>query len=150
MAALAHEIALARARAERRGRKLAVRLNGTSDLPWESYPVNDPRYLAPNLMCAFPNVQFYDYTKNPIRMRRFLIQLDWPSNYHLTFSRSETNDADVASLQAAGATVAIVATADAGVDGNAHDLTFLHPNGSTLWLTPKGPARGDESGFVLR
>src|ERR1051326_4228591 len=32
----------------------AVRLNGTSDLPW----------LAQEIAAAFPNVQFYDYTKH--------------------------------------------------------------------------------------
>lgn len=42
-------------RAEKLGLKPAIRLNGTSDLPWEN--------LAPELFQKFLGVQFYDYTK---------------------------------------------------------------------------------------
>jgi|TARA_Y100000310_G_scaffold271602_1_gene286161 hypothetical protein len=63
-----------------------VRLNGTSDLPWEKIKVKgtDSEYDGKTLMEIFPSVQFYDYTKAPIN-ERFLL----PSNYHLTYSRSE-------------------------------------------------------------
>jgi hypothetical protein len=43
------------ARARKLGLKPAVRINGTSDLPW----------LAQEIAAAFPGVQFYDYTKHP-------------------------------------------------------------------------------------
>ncbi len=70
---LKHEIRLASARAERKGHKFAVRLNGTSDLDfYEIYQ-------------SFPKVQFYDYTKNPERVPL--------PNYHLTFSYSQANKA---------------------------------------------------------
>ena len=51
----------------------------------------------------FPNVTFYDYTKNPKRFNKKL-----PKNYHLTFSRSEDNDKDVERVLAKGGNVAVV------------------------------------------
>jgi len=72
-------------RADRLGKIPSVRLNGTSDLPWER--------LRPELFDRFDGFQFYDYTKDPKRMLRFA-DGELPANYHLTFSRSETNDSD--------------------------------------------------------
>lgn len=66
-----------------RYKKFAVRLNGTSDIPFENIKVN-----GKNVFELFPNVQFYDYTKNHKRFENKIIA----PNYHLTFSRSETND----------------------------------------------------------
>ena len=63
------------ARARKMGVKPAIRLNGISDLPW----------LAHELAPAFPEVQFYDYTKHPKPSLRTL------PNYHLTFSHSGHN-----------------------------------------------------------
>ena len=54
------------------------RLNGTSDLRWE----NDWQNF--NIIKYFSDIQFYDYTK--LYNRRNL-----PANYHLTFSRAESN-----------------------------------------------------------
>ena len=70
---LIEEIESARKRAERKGNNFAVRLNGTSDLPF---------YEVIN---KFPEVQFYDYTKDPDR-------IELP-NYHLTFSYADTSKA---------------------------------------------------------
>ena len=75
----------------------AFRLNGTSDIRWENIAVNN----ADNLMALFPNVQFYDYTKLPNRR-------DIPSNYHLTFSRSENNEHYIPSVLASGMNIAVV------------------------------------------
>ena len=68
-------------KAERENMIPAIRLNGTSDLPWEK--------IAPQLFADFPDVQFYDYTKAIHRLRP-----DLPTNYHLTFSRSENTTED--------------------------------------------------------
>lgn len=62
------------------GEKVAVRLNVFSDIAWEKQ-IN---------MGDFRNVQFYDYTKNPIRMDKYL-KGQMPNNYHLTFSYSGDN-----------------------------------------------------------
>jgi hypothetical protein len=67
-----------------RYKKFAVRLNGTSDIPFENIKIKDNK----NIFELFPNVQFYDYTKNHKRFENKIIA----PNYHLTFSRSETND----------------------------------------------------------
>jgi hypothetical protein len=67
-----------------RYKKFAVRLNGTSDIPFENIKIVDNK----NIFELFPNVQFYDYTKNNKRFDNKILS----TNYHLTFSRSETND----------------------------------------------------------
>ena len=66
--------------AERLGLKPAFRLNGTSDLSVEKWGIIE----------KFPTVQFYDYTKVLGRKVAHL------PNYHLTFSKADGNDADVA------------------------------------------------------
>lgn len=78
---------------------VTFRLNGTSDLPFEKYKVFDGK----NIFELFPDVQFYDYTKNHLRMTKEL-----PSNYHLTFSRSETNEVKALELLNKGFNVAMV------------------------------------------
>jgi hypothetical protein len=82
-----------------RYKKFAIRLNGTADIPFEKLKVAN----GLNIFELFPTAQFYDYTKNPKRFEK--VQ---SSNYHLTFSRSETNDADSISLLKRGYNVAYV------------------------------------------
>lgn len=86
-----------------RFKDFAIRLNGTSDIAFEKLKVKDNK----NIMELFPNVQFYDYTKNPNRMYKYL-NGELPSNYHLTFSRSEDNDDVCMDILAKGGNVAIV------------------------------------------
>ena len=57
---LVNEITALEKRAKAKGLKAAVRLNGTSDLPYERYKVPGTNK---NIMELFPDVQFYDYTK---------------------------------------------------------------------------------------
>ncbi len=129
-------------------KKPAVRLNLTSDLDW--------RRFRKTIFDDFPKVQFYDYTKITSRAR------DWvngklPANYHLTFSRSEKNDADAKSLLSAGMNVAVVFRKDVPkkfwdtkvVSGDEHDLRFLEKSPCIIGLKAKGLARKDISGFVL-
>lgn len=78
---------------------VTFRLNGTSDIRWEKIKVREGK----NIFELYPDVQFYDYTKNPLRFNNEL-----PLNYHLTFSRSETNDKDVINLLKRGFNVAMV------------------------------------------
>ncbi len=69
----------------------AIRLNVMSDLNWESQRFYDPWEQAElTFMEAFPDIQFYDYTKNCLRYLSFL-QGGFPDNYHLTLSLSEIN-----------------------------------------------------------
>jgi hypothetical protein len=147
------------------GNKLVIRLNGTSDIPWEeikvSLPLKNGHYN--NLFERFPHVQFYDYTKSPKRMG-----LNYP-NYHLTFSRSE----DLKNIEHArkfllqGLNVATVVNSDLYfellnndqilindkkiniIDGDSNDLRFLDPANSLVVLKAKGDAKKDKSGFTV-
>lgn len=82
-----------------RFKNFAVRLNGTADIAFEKLILDN----GLNIFDTFPNVQFYDYTKNPKRFNKLQ-----PSNYHLTFSRSEDNDNDVDTVLSNGGNVAVV------------------------------------------
>lgn len=124
-----------------------VRLNGTSDINWERYSV----------IQAFNKVQFYDYTKNYFRMVSFL-DGKLPSNYSLTFSRSETNEAQCLEVLKRGGNVAVVFRGKVlpthwqgfpVINGDENDLRFLDPKGVVVGLSAKGKAKSDTSGFVV-
>jgi len=126
------------------------RLNGTSDIRWEKIKVGSHK----NIFEMFPNVQFYDYTK--LSNRRNI-----PANYHLTFSRSESNENKVDQAIQNGMNVAVVFNTKKKdslpatyrslpvVDADDTDLRFLDPKGSICGLRAKGDARSDSSGFVV-
>ncbi len=132
-----------------------IRLNGTSDLPWEKFSVirNGVKYA--NIMEAFHNVQFYDYTKI-LGRKAALAQ----PNYHLTFSLSENNDAFAKLAFSQGYNVAVVMNVGRQeakpltwggypvYNGDETDLRFLDPCGHIVALFPKGKARKDTTGFV--
>lgn len=137
---------------------LCVRPNGASDIPFEGVKCERDGVSYASIFNAFPTVQFVDYTKSIKRMRKF-VRGQLPANYHLTFSRSETNDAGCLEILAAGGTVAVVFAGDKPaswngftvIDGDKHDLRHLDGRGLVIGLKPKGvKARRDESGFVLR
>jgi hypothetical protein len=149
-ALLQRDLERAQSRAEDAGLLLACRLNLFSDAPWEK--------RLPELFDRFSAVQFYDYTKDPCRMGRFLAGA-FPGNYHLTFSRSERNRLKCLRVLEAGGNVAVVFRHKPFperwegfpvVEGDAHDLRFLDPPGSVVGLSAKGAARQDASGFALR
>jgi hypothetical protein len=146
MAQLVKDIHAAIRKSAREGFTPVFRLNGTSDIRWENVPVGG----FDNIMVMFPQVQFYDYTK--LTNRRNI-----PSNYHLTFSRSESNELDALRILANGEmNVAIVfdtlPTKWAGVkviDGTETDLRFLDDEGVVVGLVAKGKAKKDNSGFTI-
>ncbi len=139
------------------GLKAVVRLNGTSDLPWER--------IFPGIFETFKNVQFYDYTKNFNRMVEYVggslgAGRPWPANYHLTFSRSEDNGPECRAVLNVGGQVAVVfdhtkplpATFEGRpvVNGDRHDLRFLDGREVVVGLKAKGRARKDDTGFTYR
>jgi hypothetical protein len=152
---LVSDIGKAIAKARKAGYVPAFRLNGTSDIRWESVAVMG----AANVMALFPDVQFYDYTK--IANRKNL-----PANYALTFSLADGNDAQANAALNAGMNVAAVFRNKAVVagyeatgftlaglpvpvsNGDETDLRFLDPKGHIIALYAKGNARKDSSGFV--
>jgi len=159
MSALVNEVSKHVKKARAMRYKAAVRLNATSDIRWEVVPVTVDGKRYPNIMSAFPKVQFYDYTK--IANRRNL-----PRNYHLTFSLAENNDKLARVALNNGMNVAAVFNVIRGhalpkgyaidglavpvVDGDEHDYRPIDPKLSVIGLRAKGEARGDTSGFVRK
>lgn len=157
MKQLAHEIAKLERKANREGMVAGIRLNGTSDIPWERvrYPGTD---LC--IMEIFPDVQFMDYTK-------YCTRKTLPPNYKLLFSRSECNDAECLKALDNGMNLAVVfadvlpKTFKIGhwelpvFDGDEHDWRYLeyekHAHRLVVGLKAKGAkGRADTSGFVVR
>jgi hypothetical protein len=130
------------------------RLNGTSDLSWEKYDFTILDHHYANIFEAFPNVQFYDYTKVLGR------KVNGISNYHLTFSAADGNDSDVTKAISQGYNIATVFGIKKTVpmpelylgtpvyNGDESDLRFLDPKGVIVGLYAKGKAKKDTSGFV--
>jgi hypothetical protein len=119
-------------------------------------------------------VEFYDYTKITKRALKFA-KGEMPSNYHLTFSKTESNDADCIKVLEAGGNVAIVCSlvvykqavscgrlpypydTPKAIDGDAHDFRPIDPDmrgnvtgGVVIALKAKGDAKKDQSGFVVQ
>lgn len=101
MVLLVRDIAASKRRADRLGVTLHVRLNVGSDISWER--------VFPELFTMFPDVVFYDYTKNASRVVRMLTDPAFPNNYSLTYSYSELADAsNVNEILSRGGNVAVV------------------------------------------
>jgi hypothetical protein len=156
MTQLAKEITNAIALAKKHDLIPVFRLNGTSDLRWENVPVTVKRSKTvsetfPNIMTAFPDIIFYDYSKLPNRK-------NLPANYTLTFSRADGNEHHVATALAHGMNIAVVFRTNKlpatyldlpVIDGDESDLRFLDAKGVIVGLKAKGKAKKDTSGFVV-
>ena len=135
-----------------------IRLNGTSDISFEKYPVKMGGIVYSNIFEAFPNIQFYDYTKILGR------KVGNIANYHLTFSAADGNDNDVVEAIKQGYNIAMVFGIKKGTpmpeyqkvgnnvlpvfNGDESDLRFLDPDSHIVGLYAKGKAKKDTSGFV--
>lgn len=153
-------------KAAKLGVKLAVRLNLLSDVDWYK--------KHPEMITRYPDVQFYDYTKDEEKMRKMLAG-KYASNYHLTFSRSESNEGPCLDILQKAGNVAVVFdtkySADKRrplpkswrrfrvIDGDLSDLRFLDKvgkncrRGVVVGLRAKGKLRRKENqmdGFVVR
>lgn len=142
---------------ERKAKKLkvkaVVRLNGTTDLPWEFIKVD-----GKNVFEHFSGIQFYDYTASIQRIQRFAARP--VPNYHLTFSRKENNHADAIQALKLGFNVSIVMHPDQAwpdmldgfrvINGDNSDLRFLDAGPVWVALTPKGALKKSNSPFMYR
>lgn len=154
MAQLVKDISKLATKADNAGMVPLVRLNGTSDIRWESIPVTIEGVTYANVMAAFPGIQFYDYTK--IANRKNV-----PSNYDLTFSYSGMPGYQkyVAQAISEGMRIAVVFRNREGipasfmglecVDGDDSDIRHIDPQGVVVALYAKGNAKTDLSGFVV-
>lgn len=155
MAQLVNEVEALIRKAKRESLIPVVRLNGTSDLPWEKIKCNRNGVAYASIMEAFADVTFYDYSAVLGRTKA----LNMP-NYHLTFSLKENNDRDAIEALRQGYNVAVVMNVGRNEEkpktwggypvynGDETDLRFLDPNGHIIGLFPKGKARKDTTGFV--
>jgi hypothetical protein len=153
---LYHELQLWGRKAKEVKRKLALRLNGTSDIRWEKF--------FPQIFTDHPDITFYDYTKMHERLLPNVFGMPppaMPRNYTLTFSRSEANDPQVEQVLKTrpDVNVAMVFETQPKIgtsaakplpptafgrevyDGDKHDLRFLDPRGVIVGLRAKGKLR---------
>ena len=149
IADLLREVRAHARRAERLGLRPALRLNGTSDIPWHR---TDPEMIA---TIREMGVTLYDYTKRP--------KPD-AADHGIDITYSHPGGDGIATLRylQAGYRVAVVFDTPKGdalpatwappvsagayafpvVDGDAHDLRFLDKPGVVVGLRAKGQMRG--------
>lgn len=147
---LDHEIKLSFERARRKGFKYTVRLNGTSDLPFERYKLEN----GLNLMDNNPQVQFIDYTKVTNRLDK---KNKIPKNYSLTYSQAENNLKDVKQILKTKYNIATVFRKKLPkkwlgrkvINGDISDLRHLEDGKKIIvGLIAKGKAIKNFDGFV--
>ena len=125
---------------ERRATKLklkpCVRLNVITDIKWENI-----KYKGSTLFELFPNIEFYDYTKNWKR------DVSHIPNYTLTYSKKETiNNKRIPNMTDKNKNVAVIFRHSIPdtfegtkvINGDVHDLRFLDTTGVIVGLTAKG------------
>jgi len=154
MELLVKDINLAIKQSAKAGLVPVIRLNGTSDISWEKYPVTMGNVTYSNIFAAFGFVTFYDYSKVLGR------KVNHISNYSLTFSAADGNDNDVREAIKQGYNIAVVFGIKKTLpmpdtylglpvyNGDESDLRFLDPKGVIVGLYAKGKAKKDTSGFV--
>lgn len=140
-------------KAIKENKQIAIRLNGTSDIDFVALFNHK---LNKSVLDLFPNLVFYDYTKNIQKIEKYQNE----QRYHLTFSRSEdTKNEDILKALNYGSNVAIVFNSDKFptnylntmvLNGDESDIVMVYNKGKILGLKAKGKARKDKSGFVIQ
>lgn len=140
MEQLASEINALIRKAERQGKQLALRLNGTSDLDFSA------------VYQTYKNVTFYEYTKRP----DIAALSNRISNLHVTFSRTEkTKESTIKRMVEMGVNVAVVFDDKREkprefcgipvIDGDSHDRRFEDGKGVIVGLKLKGTNAAKEA-----
>ena len=127
----------------------ALRLNGTSDIPWEHAKYGEVIQWAKS---CYPDIEIYDYTKIAGRA------ISAPEIYHVTFSWSGENLKQCVALASKGVNVAVPFDIGRGkplpetflgipvIDGDIHDLRFKDPRGVIVGLRYKHSFDGTDKG----
>ena len=146
------ELAKLERRAQKRNIKPCVRLNVLSDIKWENI-----KHDGKTVFELFPNIEFYDYTKNWER------DVSNIPNYTLTYSKSEEYEINqIPGMLQAQKNVAMIfrneipksfsigANKMEVINGDVHDLRFMDKKGVIVGLTAKGSLKKDKDveGFV--
>ena len=144
LAQLTRELANFKKLCDKQNVQGVVRLNVLSDIPWEKHGIPQ----------QFPDLFFYDYTKQAKRLAGNL-----PANYRLMFSYSDRPQYQnqVAAALPIGVPVAVVFKNSMPseylgrpvIDGDLSDLDNVMAGPVVVGLTAKGPALHDDSGFVV-
>jgi len=158
MNTLALEIHALEKTAIKKGLIPVIRLNGLSDIEWENIRFNyefiHNKIRSVTIFELFPDIQFYDYTKNPNRDQL-------PKNYDLTFSYSNKPEFQKFNELAIKKSMRLAAVfSDQNLpayfmglpvlNGDESDLTFLAPKNIILGLYAKGKAKKDLGGFIIK
>lgn len=128
---------------KRQGVKAAVRLNVLSDIPWEKHGIPQ----------EFPDIFFYDYTKNASRLGKT------PDNYELMYSYSNAPKYQQHVAKALKSNVPMSVVFRGGmpkyfkgrrvIDGDASDLVNVKAGKVIVGLVAKGKAKKDQGNFVV-
>ena len=128
---------------KKQGVKAAVRLNVLSDIPWEKHGIPQ----------EFPDIFFYDYTKNSSRLGKT------PENYDLMFSYSGEPEYQKFVPKAVKSEVPMSVVFRGAmpdkfmgrpvVDGDASDLVNVKAGKVIVGLVEKGEAKKDKGQFVV-
>jgi flavodoxin len=130
--------------------KIAIRLNGTSDI---NHLDLLKRYSGIDFLDPFySSLLFYDYTPNSNYINKYK-----NSNYKLTFSRKENNENKCIEVLNNGGNVAVVFRNELPqywngfkvINGDDTDLRYFDPSNVVVGLKAKGKAKKDLSGFVV-
>jgi hypothetical protein len=158
VALIAFELEALELKAKRLNMQPAWRPNTTSDYPFHTVALTVNGKPVKSLIHAFPDIEAYDYTKITKKALQWAAGL-LPSNYHITFSKSESNDSDVERVIKAGGNVAVVFSGKTlpdtwqgvkVINGDESDVRFFDESGVIVGLKAKGEAKTDQSGFVVQ
>ena len=148
---LSKEIVKIAAKSIKQNKKIAIRLNGTSDQDFISII---KKYNNLDLLNdkQFKNLVFYDYTAILGKIKKYI-----NTSYSLTLSRKEDNEKEILEALKLGGNVAAVFKGDLPtkykgynvVNGDSSDLEMIYNNNVILGLKAKGDAKKDKSGFVI-
>lgn len=147
---LANELLKIHDKAMKQNKEIAIRLNGTSDIDHLHLL---ERYSGIDFLDEFySSLLFYDYTKNVNHISRYR-----NTRYKITFSRSETNEAEAKKVLKLGGNVAVVFSDQLPetwngyqvINGDETDLRYFDPINVVVGLKAKGDAKKDKSGFVV-
>ena len=148
---LSKEIVRIAAKAIKQNKKIAIRLNGTSDQDFISII---KKYNNLDLLNdeQFKNLVFYDYTAILGKIKKYI-----NTNYSLTLSRKEDNESEILEALKLGGNVAAVFRDDLPttykgynvVNGDSSDLEMIYNKNVILGLKAKGDAKKDTTGFVI-
>lgn len=155
---LTNELEKINNKAIKENKKIAIRLNGTSDLDF--FPIIY-KYTGKKAF-DFSNLVFYDYTKIIGKLEKYSKNLAIGSKYFLTYSFNELTNLDlVKKILDLGHNISIVYKGEILdklkigsknyeiLDGDKTDIEMIYNSGKILALKAKGSAKKDNTGFVV-